>query len=104
MNCIQPSAPAEETFRLVPKAVSILLIPASTSQGIPSSVPQDWKIGSRKGGISELWITKFGTPIGAGPKVATVRPGLVLAGEPSGGRRGGSWVFWRSTLHSGWGP
>ena len=42
MNCIQPSAPAEETFRLVPKAVSILLIEASTCQGIPYSVPQDW--------------------------------------------------------------
>ena len=42
MNCIQPSAPAEETFRLVPKAVSILLMEASTCQGIPYSVPQDW--------------------------------------------------------------
>ena len=42
MNCIQPWAPAEETLRLVPKAVSILLMPASTCQGIPYSVPQDW--------------------------------------------------------------
>ena len=31
MNCIQPTAPAEETLRLVPKAVSISLIPASTA-------------------------------------------------------------------------
>ena len=30
MNCIQPTAPAEETLRLVPKAVSISLIAAST--------------------------------------------------------------------------
>ena len=42
MNCIQPIAPALETLRLVPKAVSILLIEASTSQGIPYSVPQAW--------------------------------------------------------------
>ena len=31
MNCIQPIAPAEETLRLVPKAVSTSLIPASTA-------------------------------------------------------------------------
>ncbi len=42
MNCIQPTAPAVETLRLVPKAVSIRLIPASTSQGIPYWVPQAW--------------------------------------------------------------
>ena len=41
-NCIQPSAPALEMFRLVPKPVSILLIAASTSQGMPYSVPQAW--------------------------------------------------------------
>jgi hypothetical protein len=35
MNCIQPSAPAVETARSVPKLVSILLIAASTFQGIP---------------------------------------------------------------------
>jgi hypothetical protein len=42
MNCIHPTAPAVETLRLVPKAVSILLIPASTSQGMPYWVPQAW--------------------------------------------------------------
>ena len=42
MNCIQPRAPAEETFRLVPNAVSIRLIDARTSQGIPYSVPHAW--------------------------------------------------------------
>ncbi len=41
-NCIQPIAPAVETLRLVPNPVSILLIEASTSQGIPYSVPQAW--------------------------------------------------------------
>ena len=41
-NCIQPTAPAVETLRLVPKAVSIRLIAASTSQGIPYWVPQAW--------------------------------------------------------------
>ena len=42
MNCIQPIAPALETLRLVPKAVSILLIEASTSQGMLYWVPQAW--------------------------------------------------------------
>ncbi len=42
MNCIQPIAPAEETLRLVPKAVSIRLIEASTCHGIEYSVPQAW--------------------------------------------------------------
>ena len=42
MNCIQPSAPAVETLRLVPKAVSIRLIEASTCHGIPYWVPQAW--------------------------------------------------------------
>ena len=42
MNCIQPIAPALETLRLVPKAVSILLIEARISHGIPYSVPQAW--------------------------------------------------------------
>ena len=40
MNCIHPWAPAVETFRLVPKAVSIRLIEASTYHGTPYSVPQ----------------------------------------------------------------
>ncbi len=31
MNCIQPSAPAEEGPRLVPKPVSTALIPARTA-------------------------------------------------------------------------
>ena len=38
-------------------------------------------------------MTKLGTPIGAGPNCATVRPGLVLAGEPSGLRRVGCSIF-----------
>ncbi len=42
MNCIQPIAPALETLRLVPNAVSILLIEARICQGIPYSVPQAW--------------------------------------------------------------
>ena len=42
MNCIQPIAPADETFRFVPKAVSIRLIEARTCHGMPYSVPQDW--------------------------------------------------------------
>jgi hypothetical protein len=42
MNCIQPSAPAVDTFRLVPNAVSILLIEASTCHGMPYWVPQAW--------------------------------------------------------------
>src|SRR3954451_15983276 len=81
-NCIQPTAPALETLRLVPKPVSILLIEASTSQGMPYSAPQAWYIGSRKGGISKLSMTKFGTPIGAGPKGAIVVVGLPSVGLP----------------------
>ena len=42
MNCIQPIAPALETLRLVPKADSILLIEASTCQGMSYWVPQAW--------------------------------------------------------------
>ena len=42
MNCIQPSAPAVETLRFVPNAVSMRLIEASTCQGIPYWVPQAW--------------------------------------------------------------
>ena len=42
MNCIQPTAPAVETLRLVPNAVSIRLIEARISQGIPYWVPQAW--------------------------------------------------------------
>src|SRR3954451_10357711 len=43
-------------------------------------------------------MTKLGTPIGAGPKVATVKPGLVGAGEPSGLRSAGCSIFWLSSL------
>src|SRR3954453_16699370 len=93
MNCIQPSAPADETFRLVPKAVSILLMEASTCHGIPYSVTKDWKKRRGAGGISKESMTKVGTPGGAGPKRATVRLGLVLAGEPSGLRRVGPVIF-----------
>ncbi len=35
MNCIQPSAPAEETPALRPKSDSISLIDANTSHGTP---------------------------------------------------------------------
>ena len=42
MNCIQPIAPADETLRFVPNAVSIRLMEASTCHGIPYSVPQAW--------------------------------------------------------------
>src|SRR5215208_5185942 len=38
-------------------------------------------------------MTKLGTPIGAGPKVARVRLGLVSAGEPSGLRSAGCSIF-----------
>ena len=42
-NCIQPIAPAVEvTPASWPKWVSILLIEASTCQGIPYWVPQAW--------------------------------------------------------------
>src|SRR6266545_2073666 len=39
MNCIQPIAPAELGPMLRPKFDSILLIAASTCQGIPYAVP-----------------------------------------------------------------
>src|SRR3954470_1940764 len=53
-------------------------------------------MGRRNGGISNESMTKLGTPIGAGPNWATVRPGLALDGEPSGLRRVGCSIFWRS--------
>src|ERR1700742_761241 len=43
-------------------------------------------------------MRKFGTPIGAGPKLATVRPGFWSVGEPSGLRSAGSVIFARSAL------
>src|SRR3954447_3550612 len=55
-------------------------------------------MGRRNGGISKESMTKLGTPIGAGPKVATVRLGLVFAGEPSGLRRVGCSIFCFSPL------
>jgi len=42
MNCIQPIAPAEETLRFVPNAVSISLIAARISQRMPYWMPAAW--------------------------------------------------------------
>jgi hypothetical protein len=42
MNCIQPSAPADDTFRLRPYAVSISLIAARISHGTPYRRPAAW--------------------------------------------------------------
>src|SRR5512143_18234 len=53
-------------------------------------------MGRRKGGISKESMMKFGTPIGAGPNWAMVRPGFAVVGEPSGLRRVGRSIFWRS--------
>src|SRR5664279_5273905 len=53
MNCIQPSAPAEETLRLVPKAVSTSLMPARTAGPCgpsPYFAAACWKIGISTGG------------------------------------------------------
>src|SRR5882757_5445426 len=61
-------------------------------------------MGRRKGGISKESMTKLGTPIGAGPNVATVKPGLVLAGEPSGLRRLGCSIFAFSPLATSLAP
>src|SRR5829696_6812664 len=36
----------------------------------------------RNGGIRNLSMKKFGTPMGAGPTVASEKPGLVGAGAP----------------------
>src|SRR5215210_533685 len=43
-------------------------------------------------------MTRLGTPIGAGPNWATVRPGFWSVGVPSGLRSFGCWIFWRSPL------
>ncbi len=43
-------------------------------------------------------MTKLGTPIGAAPNWAMVRPGLALVGEPSGLRTGGCSIFSRWAL------
>src|SRR3954453_12769034 len=61
-------------------------------------------MGRRKGGISKESMTKLGTPIGAGPNVATVRLGLLLEGEPSGLRRLGCSIFSRSPLATSLAP
>ncbi len=45
-------------------------------------------MGSRKGGIVNWSIRKLGTPIGAGPKSATVTVGLALVGTPLAERVG----------------
>src|SRR4029077_18190546 len=55
-------------------------------------------MGRRNGGILKESVIELGTPIGAGPNVATVRPGLVGAGEPSGLRRVGCSIFCFSPL------
>src|SRR3954453_1578820 len=90
MNCIQPSAPALEMFIFVPKAVSILLIPANTCHGKPYWVPQAWQIGSKNGGIWNWLMMNEGAPIRAGPTVARMKLELVLVGTPFGSRGGGS--------------
>src|SRR5690349_12993537 len=53
MNCIQPTAPAEEGPRLVPKAVSTALIPARIAGPCgpsPYLAEALWKSGIRTGG------------------------------------------------------
>src|SRR5215218_5187999 len=49
-------------------------------------------------------MTKLGTPIGAGPNCATVSPGFVGAGEPSGFRRAGCSIFCLSPLRTSLAP
>src|SRR3954467_9144762 len=49
-------------------------------------------------------MTKLGTPIGAGPKVATVRPGFRAVGLPSGLRRMGCVIFCPSSITTSFGP
>src|SRR5215211_4653153 len=49
-------------------------------------------------------MTKLGTPIGAGPKLATVRPGLRSVGEPSGLRRMGWVILLRSSITTSFAP
>jgi hypothetical protein len=41
-------------------------------------------MGSRKGGIRNLSMKKFGTPMGAGPGRASESVGLLTVGWPSG--------------------
>ena len=90
MNCIQPSAPAEETLRLVPKAVSILLIAGEHLPGDPVLGAAGLVDRQQEGRDLEGVDHGLGTPIGAGPKGAMVRPGFEASGEPSGFRRMGS--------------
>src|SRR5215207_2150633 len=49
-------------------------------------------------------MMKLGTPIGAGPKAATVRPGLRSVGEPSGLRRMGWVILLRSSITTSFAP
>src|SRR5215208_6722326 len=49
-------------------------------------------------------MTKLGTPIGAGPNWAMVRPGLEGAGDPSGLRSAGFSIFSRSPLATSLAP
>ena len=46
-------------------------------------------MGRRKGGIRNFSMKKFGTPIGAGPGIATDSVGFVVVGTPCGVRSGG---------------
>ena len=43
--------------------------------------------------MSNWLMTKFGTPIGAGPKEATVVVGLAPVGVPFDWYGGGGWLF-----------
>src|SRR5262245_52236259 len=81
MNCIQPTAPAEETLRLVPKAVSISLIPASTAGPCgPRSyaAAARWYMGIRIGG------TPLAEQLEAGSEgIAKAAEGLGMARAPA---------------------
>src|SRR3954462_9134422 len=68
-------------------------MPARTSQRTPYSMPAAWEIGSRNGGIRNLSMKKFGTPIGAAPESACEKVGLAGVGTPSP---------WRIAVASGW--
>src|SRR6478672_1946070 len=81
MNCIQPSAPAEETLRLVPKAVSIRLIPARTAG--PCG-PSRYSAAARR----YIGIRTGGTPVAAQLElgregIASAAAGLGTASAPS---------------------
>src|SRR3954470_16585337 len=59
---------------------------------MPYCIPAASSIGSRKGGIRNLSMKKFGTPTRAAPTVASEKLGLVGAGDPSEWVRTGAWT------------